>query len=248
MVGEKGRYIKKELPELIEALSQQNSILQRLLRSEQELAKKISLSDSFEELEKVVIALNEKHQKRGEYETIINQIALIEKNINSLNDDLEKIDELLFSESFESEIQKQLNKFNEFFSETSRELYGEEYALKVDKATTKTGQRVYKFSTFNTNFSSGKKQGEISCFDIAYTLFADSENIPCYHFLLNDKKELMHDNQLSNIAKLVNRESNHIQFVASILRDKLPAELNQKEYFIVRLSQKEKLFKIEQGE
>ncbi|WP_407267705.1 hypothetical protein [Tenacibaculum maritimum] len=33
----------------------------------------------------------------------------------------------------------------------------------------KKGQRVYKFSAFNLNFSSGKKQGEISCFDIAYT-------------------------------------------------------------------------------
>jgi uncharacterized protein YydD (DUF2326 family) len=246
MVGEKARYIKKELPELIEILGQQNSVLQRLLRSEQDLAKKISFSDSFEELGKIVVALNEKHQKRGEYETIISQIASVEKNLSFLNGDLEKIDELLFSDEFESEIQQQVNKFNEFFSEISRELYGEEYALKVDKATTKTGQRVYKFSTFNTNFSSGKKQGEISCFDIAYTLFADSENISCYHFLLNDKKELMHDNQLGNIARLVNRENNHIQFVASILRDKLPAELNQEDYFVVRLSQNEKLFKIEQ--
>lgn len=30
--------------------------------------------------------------------------------------------------------------------------------------------------------------GEISCFDIAYTMFADDMNIPCVHFLLNDKK------------------------------------------------------------
>ena len=64
-----------------------------------------------------------------------------------------------------------------------------------------------------------KKQREISCFDIAYTLFTDEENIPCLHFLLNDKKELMHDSQLLKIAKLVN--SKGFQFVASILKDKL---------------------------
>ena len=93
-----------------------------------------------------------------------------------------------------------------------------------------------------TNFSSGKKQGEISCFDIAYTLFADEENIPCFHFLLNDKKELMHDNQLLKIAHLVNNKG--IQFVASILKDKLPEELNREEYFVVKLSQRDKLFKI----
>ena len=89
------------------------------------------------------------------------------------------------------------------------------------------GQRLYKFSSFNTNFSSGKKQGEITCFDIAYTLFADEEEIPCYHFLLNDKKELMHDNQLTKIAQLVEREQKHVQFVASILKDKLPPELDK---------------------
>jgi Uncharacterised protein conserved in bacteria (DUF2326) len=80
------------------------------------------------------------------------------------------------------------------------------------------------------------------CFDIAYTLFADEENIPCLHFLLNDKKELMLDNQLLKIAQLVN--SKGIQFVASILKDKLPEELNREEFFVVKLSQGDKLFRI----
>jgi hypothetical protein len=64
----------------------------------------------------------------------------------------------------------------------------------------------------------------------------------CLHFLLNDKKELMHDNQLLKIAQLVNTKG--IQFVASILKDKLPEELNREEYFVVKLSQAEKLFRI----
>ncbi len=53
----------------------------------------------------------------------------------------------------------------------------------------------------------------------------------------------MHDNQLVKIAEFVNK--NNIQFVASILKDKLPAILNNEEYFIVRLSQEDKLFRIE---
>ncbi len=63
------------------------------------------------------------------------------------------------------------------------------------------------------------------------------------HFLLNDKKELMHDNQLVKIAELVNK--NGIQFIASILKDKLPDELNNEDYFIVKLSENDKLFRIE---
>ena len=92
--------------------------------------------------------------------------------------------------------------------------------------------------------SSGKKQGEILCFDLAYILFADSEKIPCLHFLLNDKKELMHDNQLLKVADFVKK--NDIQLVISILKDKLPEELVDKSNIVVELSQNDKLFRIEE--
>ena len=59
---------------------------------------------------------------------------------------------------------------------------------------------------------------------------------------MNDKKELIHDNQLEKIGKLVNEQDN-IQYVASILRDKLPPELNRAENIVLELSQEEKLFK-----
>lgn len=54
--------------------------------------------------------------------------------------------------------------------------------------------------------SSGKKQGKILCFDIAY-----------------------------------------VQFVASILKDKLSENLKKPEYYIVELSQDDKLLRIENG-
>ena len=170
----------------------------------------------------------------------------MEDNLKSYEGELELIDKELFSGRFEATVKRQLNKFNKYFSSTSDLLYGEQYALKYDKVTNRKGQKLYRFTAFNTNFSSGKKQGEISCFDIAYTFFADEENIPCMHFLLNDKKELMHDNQLVKIAELVNR--NDIQFVASILKDKLPNELNNEDYFILELSENDKLFRIESKE
>ena len=90
--------------------------------------------------------------------------------------------------------------------------------------------------------SSGKKQGEILCFDLAYILFADEEGIACMHFLLNDKKELMHDNQLLKVADFVMEKD--IQLVISILKDKLPDELLSKANVVVELSQEDKLFRI----
>ena len=244
MIQEKANYITKELPALLKKIDEKNKVLNELLKKEDELSAIISKSDSFEELESLIIELNEKYRNKGEYESIIQQLEEVEKNLKFYNDDLTLIDNELFSDDFEATVKLQLNKFNQHFASTSDLLYGEQYALKYDKITNRKGQRLYKFSAFNTNFSSGKKQGEISCFDIAYTFFADEENIPCMHFLLNDKKELMHDNQLVKIAELVNR--NNIQFVASILKDKLPDKLNNVDYFILKLSEDDKLFRIEQ--
>ena len=243
MIKEKANYITKELPTLLKKIDEKNKVLNELLKKEAELSVVISKSDSFEELENLIVELNEKYRNKGKYESIIQQLGEVENNLKSYNDELRLIDNELFSDDFEATVKLQLNKFNKHFASTSDSLYGEQYALKYDKVTNRKGQRLYKFSAFNTNFSSGKKQGEISCFDIAYTFFADEENIPCMHFLLNDKKELMHDNQLVKIAELVNR--NNIQFVASILKDKLPDRLNNEDYFILKLSEDDKLFRIE---
>lgn len=243
MVEERIAYISKELPVIEEKINRKSADLNKLLRKEREIADLVSKSSSFEELESLISELNAKYRDKGEYESVINQLDEVEKNIKTYESELNDIDKELFSDDFEAIVKQQVNKFNEHFSATSEALYGEKYALKYDKVVNKKGQKLYKFSAFNTNFSSGKKQGEISCFDIAYTLFADEENIPCMHFLLNDKKELMHDNQLLKIADLVNK--NGLQFVASILKDKLPSELDNEIYFIVKLSENDKLFRIE---
>ncbi|MFD2881077.1 DUF2326 domain-containing protein [Paenibacillus rhizoplanae] len=96
----------------------------------------------------------------------------------------------MFSNEFQEKNKKsQLKKFNKFFSEVSTELYGESYGVTFGvKEEQKNGKNIYTFDSFNANSSSGKKQGEILCFDLAYILFADEENIPVLHFILNDKK------------------------------------------------------------
>jgi uncharacterized protein YydD (DUF2326 family) len=243
MIVEKAKFITKELPSLEKSVAEKNESLKNLLLEEKKLALVISKSESFEELELLIIEMNEKFRKKGEYENVIQQLEEVESNMKDYNKQLAEIDKELFSDDFEQVVKTQLNKFNKHFAAISNNLYGEQYALKYDIVTNRKNQRLYKFNAFNTNLSSGKKQGEISCFDIAYTLFADEENIPSLHFLLNDKKELMHDNQLVKIADFVNK--NNIQFVASILKDKLPEELNEEKYFVVKLSQSDKLFRVE---
>lgn len=242
MLANKVKFITEELPELDKRIGTSQKKLNALKEKEIDLSSKITHSDTFEDLENIIRDLNDLHQRKGSYESIINQITEVEDDLRVTNQELKGIDEGLFSEDFKKRIDVQLSKFNKIFAETSDSLYGEKYAIKCD-VITKKGKNIYKFSPIDTNFSSGKKQGEISCFDIAYTKFADEEYIPCLHFLLNDKKELVHDHQLIKLAEIVNREN--IQFVASILEDKLPESLKDENFYVIKLSQSAKLFRIE---
>lgn len=243
MIVEKVRFITKELPELEDQIYREKKLINDLLSREKELTLKISKSDSFADLDNIVANINEKYRLKGEYENIITLIKEVDNTLNSLTQELNIIDATLYSDSFEEKLKIQITKFNKYFSAISNELYGEKYALNYEKVINKqTNVPVYKFNSFNLNMSSGKKQGEILCFDLAYTLFADSENIPCLHFLLNDKKELMHDNQLLKVADFVNEHE--IQLVVSILKDKLPADLIEKSNIVIELSQSDKLFRV----
>ncbi|MDR2089781.1 MAG: DUF2326 domain-containing protein [Clostridiales Family XIII bacterium] len=245
MVVEKVKFISRELPELQERLRTSHEELTSLLKQEKELTGNIAKSDSFEELEEIIAELNEKHRTKGEIENIISRLNETEENINTLKVEIGKIDNYLFSGDFEALLKDRLKKFNKFFSAVSQELYGEKYALTYEKHINQKSRQFYKFSAFNANMSSGKKQGEILCFDLAYILFADEEQIACPHFLLNDKKELMHGNQLKKVAEFVRNKN--IQLIVSILKDKLPSSILEKAHIAIELSPTSKLFKIEES-
>ena len=235
-------FIESEIPNVEKQILALTKQFDELRLQEVALTEKITTSDTFEELENIILALNKQYTLKGQYSSIIEQIEEVEKDLKKYQQELSQIDDGLFAEDFQAKVDSQLSKFNAIFADISDELYDERYAVKSDVVTNRKGQRNYKFSVMETNLSTGKKQGEISCFDIAYTIFADQEDIPCLHFILNDKKELMHDHQLITLADIANREN--IQFVASILKDKLPESLQKEEFYVVELSESKKLFMI----
>ncbi len=242
MIDNKIKFVSEELPIIYSTIKEKTNLLDIFRAREKSLSEKVSRSDTFDDLELIISKLNALYQTKGNYESIISQIDEVDTKLDELSKELRSINDNLFADDFKKKIDVQLKKFNKLFSEISEQIYGEKYVIIYD-VIEKNGKSIYQFNPKNANFSSGKKQGEISCFDIAYTKFADQENIPCLHFLLNDKKELVHDNQLERIADVVKNEN--IQFIASILEDKLPESLKAEENFVVKLSQEDKLFRIE---
>lgn len=244
MLENKKAFVAQELPSIQEEIESLSVELERLQEKETVMAEKVLKSDTYEELESIIVQLSELSRRKGEFESYVSQIESAEKAIKEKCEEMKKIDDGLFTEDFARRLEAQRDKFNKIFSEVSREIYDEQYIISYDVYNQK-GKQLYKFHiTDVANFSSRKKQGEISCFDIAYTVFADQESIPCLHFILNDKKELVHGNQLNKFAEAVNKYN--VQFVCSMLYDKLPPVLRKDEHVVVRLSQDSKLFRIEE--
>ena len=244
MLENKKAFVAQELPSIQKEIESLSVELERLKEKETVMAEKVLKSDTYEELEVIIVQLSELSRRKGEFESYISQIESAEKAIKEKCEEMKKIDDGLFTADFAQRLEAQRDKFNKIFSEVSHEIYDEQYIISYEVDTQK-GKQLYKFHiTDVANFSSGKKQGEISCFDIAYTVFADQEGISCLHFILNDKKELVHGNQLNKFAEAVNKYN--VQFVCSMLYDKLPSVLRKDEHVVVRLSQDSKLFRIEE--
>ncbi len=193
MVREKYNYIKKEIPVIEERLSSYREKLSELIKEEARLTDMVVKKKSVEELKNLISTLNEKYRKKGEFESIIKQLNGSESQILTFERQIEDFDKDLFSAEYEQNLKNKLSNFNKIFSEISYEFYGERYAIDL-QVKNKKGIKFYQFSCFNANLSTGKKQGEILCFDLAYIIFAEKNNIGCVHFLLNDQKELMHNN------------------------------------------------------
>lgn len=244
MLENKKTFVAQELPAIRSEIESLSADMARMREKEAFLAEKVVKSDTYEELEEIIVQLSDLSRRKGEFESYISQIELAEKTIEEKCEEMKKIDSGLFNEEFAKRLETQRDKFNNIFSEVSQEIYNEQYIISYEVDTQK-GKQLYKFHISDVaNFSSGKKQGEISCFDIAYTVFADQEGIPSLHFVLNDKKELVHGNQLKRFAESV--ESHNVQFVCSMLYDKLPEGLKKDEYIVLKLSQDNKLFRIEE--
>ncbi|WP_049885684.1 DUF2326 domain-containing protein [Paenibacillus sp. ICGEB2008] len=211
MVIEKIRYITQDIPKIRHNIEEQEKVLEEFLNTEKQLSKKIATSDTFQDLENIISELTKSYQRVGELESGIEQLNSVEKNIKNLNEEIKVLDGDRFSREFQERLKNKLKNFNIIFAKVSNELYGEQYGISFTiKEDKKTKQRYYYFESFNANTSSGKKQGEIICFDIAYILFARKEGLPFLNFILNDKKELMHGNQLKKVSKYAKEKKNSV--------------------------------------
>lgn len=244
MIVERINFLLEGLPELESDIKKSQNNLRKLISERENYTTKISKVDNIQELEKIINELNDSSEKKGMFKNILEQIDKSHTLIEDLENKLNEINQKMFSEEFNAKLKSQLNDFNDYFVKISKRLYDEKFYIDFVVKEIRKGVKVYDFKTTSYDLlGSGKKQGEILAFDLAYIKFADEKGMPCLHFLLNDKKELMHDNQLSKINEILSEFSINAQIIVSVLKDKIPNNLLNESNIVVELSQDNKLFR-----
>ncbi len=238
MVQEKRRFISNELPQLNSTISELQSSIGALLDEEERLASVLKATGAKESFQSILDELSQLSAKQG---GLLEQKRLWKSTLettNSIKKEIEEIDKGI--SSLDETLQDRVSEFNKYFSNISSRLYGEQFVLSPDK--TERGYQL-NISSISGNLGTGKKKGQMAAFDLAYIQYADQASIDCLHFILQDQIENVHDNQISSLMTEVVSEIN-CQYVMSVLRDKLPTDIDIDRYTVVSLSQDDKLFRI----
>ena len=157
-----------------------------------------------------------------------------------LSNEIKNIDAL----ADENTITENLKLFNNYFSEYCEKLYGEKYLLAYNINWKSEKKFPVEIGSFGGNVGTGKKKAVISAFDLAYLKYAEIKRIPSPQFVIHDKLENTHINQLKSIFEICQTISG--QYIVPILRERI--DKIESKYIetakVLELSSKDKFFKV----
>ncbi|OME44123.1 DUF2326 domain-containing protein [Paenibacillus odorifer] len=174
----------------------------------------------------------------------INQTIKILTSAETLKDNLTNDIKQISQQMDSNNINDIIGKFNVYFSDYCEKLYGEKYLFVYNSKWKEQNKFPVSLDLFKGNVGTGMKKGIIVAFDLAYIKFAEEMSIVSPKFVIHDKLENTHINQLRTIFEL-SRDING-QYIVPILRervDKIESALIE-ECKVLELSKDEKFFKV----
>jgi uncharacterized protein YydD (DUF2326 family) len=238
MIHNKIDFITGEMPEIESQLNNFKTELSTLRFKESTLIDKIKKSDLMDDLDEIITKLSKLHEQKGELEEQKRNYTESSDSLEKIEVELEGINKGIYSK--DDLITSRVAKLNEHFSAFSDNIYGEQFIVSPEKH-----EKGYQLTISNLsgNLGTGKKKGQIAAFDLAYIKFADENNIKCFHFIMQDQIENIHENQINNLLLEVVNNVN-CQYIIPVLKDKLPEHIDPAQYTVASLSQDNKLFKV----
>lgn len=245
MVENKLAFITRDLPNLREEERELVKTIHQLeteAEAYRDLLKKDRTLEALERIHAELRTLTERHAQLTEQKRIwqdcLDELQKIEKRLERHQTRVASLFE---------RVDENLDVFNTHFKRISKQLYNTPYVLKR-AAFNQKGEPAehlkFEIAGITTNPGTGEKKGQITAFDLAYIEFAEELDIPHLNFILHDQIENVDGRQIVTILEKIVPSIN-CQYIAPILKDKVPEEIDLSRYAVVELSQKDKLFKFE---
>ena len=245
LMANKVNFIKSDIPNLKQQINNLKQQIDTNVERKKTLEKEQKTHGSLAQYENLISNLKPYYEQKGKLSNELEKILEYEKLLNTCDAKITAINKEI--EKYDEDLQRNLCVFNKYFSEYSINFYNESYLISTSKSEK---NKCYKFelSNLNSNIGAGKKKGLMSAYDLAYLSFANELKLKRPMFVLHDRIEDIHSNQLESLMNLVNSDNFVGQYIVSVLSGKFKEEnLNKllEENKIIELSPHEKLFKIE---
>lgn len=178
--------------------------------------------------------------QKGEIIQSISLLSEQEKLKAELSSKIQEIE----AQTDENNVEENMKLFNNYFSEYCEILYGEKYLLAYNSNWKEEKKFPITVASFGGNVGTGKKKAVIVAFDLAYLKYAEAKRIAAPQFVIHDKLENTHINQLKSIIDICKNIDG--QYIIPILReriDKIDAKYIE-DAQILQLSSEDKFFRV----
>ena len=240
MIQNRIDFINTQLAERQSLLAEYSDKLQEVLKEKEKITIEVLDEGLLDELNVLNNKIEELLLKKGEIKQSIHIIQEQEQKYEELDNQLKTFT----SEMKNDGIQEKINQFNVFFTNYCDQLYGEKYFAVYNKNWRKEKSFPLTIGSLNGNLGTGKKKAIIVAFDLAYMQYSIKMGIDAPRFVIHDKMENTHINQLKTIFNICNTIDG--QYIIPILRERID-KIDQKyieKSKILELSSNNKFFKI----
>ena len=183
--------------------------------------------------------LNELKIKKVQNNSTIISLENIEEQKQSIEKRLSELE--MTVKNNEVEYQKKMDIFNSYFKSVAGRINKEQPVLLYNP---KTDEFPVSIGQLSEGTSTGTRKSLIAAYDIAYQLFARKINKTTPKFIVHDVLESIEGDDIRALVDEV--ESNQIQYISAILKEKLVSSgmslEEQNKMIILELSMKDRLF------
>lgn len=240
MIQNRIDFIQQQLESKHDLLEQYSQQLGGILEEKEKVTIEALDEGLLDELNMLNKKIEELSLKKGEIQQSIYLIEEQEQIRQNLNKELLAVEKQMEDEGIEEKVKR----FNQIFSDYCDKLYGEKYLLAYNDNWKEEKKFPVSIASLGGKIGTGKKKAVIVAYDLAYMQYSIEVGMKVPHFVIHDKMENTHINQIKTIFGICNRIEG--QFIIPILRERIDKVDQQyiERSKVLELSSSDKFFRI----